>query len=81
MVLEKEWKTFQRELPRLLQDPTNRGKHALIHGDEVISLWNTVEEGINAGYDRFGLFEPFMVQEVTDEMKPLYCSREVTRCL
>jgi hypothetical protein len=79
MALEKEWETFQRELPGLLQDPANRGKYALIKGDKVDSIWPTVDEGLQAGYDRFGL-DPFMVQEINDKPEPRYFSHRVTRC-
>jgi hypothetical protein len=79
MALDQEWNTFQRELPRLLQDPTNRGKHVLIHGDQVDSIWSTVDEGLAAGYERFGL-EPFLVQEIDDHPQPRYFSRGVRRC-
>ena len=80
MALELELQTFSaRELPGLLQTPSNRGKHALVHGDKVDSLWPSVEKALAAGYQRFGL-EPFLVREVTDNEEPQYFSRNVTRC-
>jgi hypothetical protein len=79
MALEQELETFRRELPQLLLQSENRGKYALIHGDKVDSVWATMDEALNAGYERFGL-EPFLVKEITDDEKPRYFSRNVTRC-
>lgn len=79
MALEQEWQTFQRELPHLLLDPANRGKFALIKGDKVDSVWPTADEGLTAGYNRFGL-EPFMVQEINDHPEPRYFSHSVMPC-
>lgn len=79
MALETEMETIHRELPRLLQDVSTRGKYVLIHGRECNSIWNTVDEALDAGYDRFGL-EPFLVKEVTEHERPKYFSRNVARC-
>ena len=79
MALEQEWQTFQRELPALLRDSVNLGKYVLVKGDKVDSVWPTLDEGLNAGYDRFGL-EPFLVPEINDRPEPRYFSHSVTRC-
>lgn len=76
--LDTEMDTFRRELPKLLADPANRGKFALIHGDAVADIYPSFEAGLAAGYDRFGL-DPFMVKEITDTERPLYFSRNL-RC-
>jgi hypothetical protein len=78
MALEREWETFQRELPRLLQEG-HRGKYALIRGDAIDSVWPTLDEAMAAGYDRFGV-DPFMAQEINDHPKPRYFSHNVTPC-
>jgi hypothetical protein len=79
MALENELETFGRELPRLLAVEGNRGKFALISGERVDSVWGTVEAGLEAGYDRFGL-KPFLVKEVTEHEKARFFSRNVTAC-
>lgn len=76
-IFERELATFRRELPCLLRDENNRGKYALIYGDRVDSIWDTVEQAVEAGYDRFG-FEQFMVKEITEHEKPLYFSRNLS---
>jgi hypothetical protein len=77
--LERELETFNRELARLLQEEGSRGKYALVHGDQVDSLWDSVDQALEAGYDRFGL-EPFLVKQVTEHEQPRYFSRGVKRC-
>lgn len=76
--LERELEAFKKELPRLLGEG-HRGKYALVHGDQLNSLWPTQDAALDAGYDRFGL-EPFLVKEVTDHEEPRYFSRSVKRC-
>jgi hypothetical protein len=79
MALERELASFRRELPKLLRDPANRGKHALIHGDAVHSVWDTVDDALSAGYDAFQL-EPFLVKEIVEHERPRHFSRNVSRC-
>jgi hypothetical protein len=79
MALERELETFGRELPRLLADPANRGKFALVHGETVEGIYPSVDAALDAGYDRFGL-EPFLVKEVTEHEEARYFSRNITRC-
>jgi hypothetical protein len=79
MALEREMETFRRELPNLLRTETNRDKFVLIHNDKVDSIWDTVEEALDAGYERFGL-DVFLAQKITEHEKPVYFSRNLTRC-
>jgi hypothetical protein len=67
--LETEWNTFRRELPRLLKEG-HRGRYALIQGETVAGVWDTFRDGLQAGYERFGL-TPFMVQPVVIHQRPL----------
>lgn len=77
MTLERELEIFQRELPRLLVEG-QAGKHVLIHGDLVDSVWPTWEEAVEAGYERFEL-EPFVVKLIA-EHEPIYFPRAVVPC-
>jgi hypothetical protein len=79
MALEHEMEVFARQLPELLGDPGNRDKYALVHGDAVDSIWPSMDEAIEAGYNRFGL-SPFLVKEITDDEKPKFFSRNINRC-
>lgn len=59
MALEKELETYQKKLPELQGD---EGKFALVHGDDM-SVFETYEDAINAGYQRYRL-EPFLVKKI-----------------
>lgn len=67
--LEREIRTYCRELPRLIQEGET-GRFALIKGDEVISIWDTQRDGIQAGRERYGL-EPIAVVPID----PIYMER------
>jgi hypothetical protein len=60
MALEKELGTYQNKLQELIP---NEGKFVLIHGDQVAGIWETYEDALQAGYQRFGL-EPFLVKRI-----------------
>jgi hypothetical protein len=59
---EREIATYLRELPRLLEEG-EAGRHALIKGDEILSLWDTQGDALQAGCERFGL-EPIFVKTI-----------------
>jgi hypothetical protein len=67
--LAQEWKTFKREVVRLLAEG-HVGRHALIKGEVVVSVWDTLRDACQAGHDRFGL-EPFMVHEIQPVERPI----------
>jgi hypothetical protein len=80
MSLDREFATFQRELPNLLKSDGNRDKFVLIRGDTVYGVFDTEDDAVNAGWDRFGLFEQFLAQKITDHEEPVYFSRTPARC-
>jgi hypothetical protein len=45
--------TYRRELPRLLQEG-HAGRYALIKDDQVVSVWDTVADALQAAAERFG---------------------------
>jgi hypothetical protein len=62
MALEQEIETYRRELPRLLSEG-EAGRVALIKGAEVLSVWDTVGDALQAARERFGL-DGFAVKEI-----------------
>jgi hypothetical protein len=62
MPLEREAETYRREVQRLL-DEGHAGRHALIKGDEVVSIWDTQRDALQAGCDKYGM-EPFAVVKI-----------------
>ncbi len=48
---EREIATYLRELPRLLEEG-HAGRHALVKGDVILSIWDTQGDAIQAGRER-----------------------------
>jgi hypothetical protein len=63
--LETEILIYMRELPRLLAEG-HEGRHVLIKGDEVLSLWDTHEEAYEAGRMKFGWGVVFLAQPIEE---------------
>jgi hypothetical protein len=68
MVLEREYATYWAKLPELLAN--HAGRYVLIHGDDVIGVWDTKEQALNEGLERW-LFEPYLIEHIVAEKKPL----------
>jgi hypothetical protein len=60
--MEREFATYRRELPRLLQEG-HAGRYALIKEDQILSIWDTQRDVLQAGYERFGL-ELFTLKKI-----------------
>ena len=76
MALEQEIKTYERELPNLLQ---HEGKFALIHGDEVAGVYDTYEDALKAGYEKYEL-KPFLVKRIQAIEQVEYFTRDLIPC-
>jgi hypothetical protein len=59
---EHEIATYLRELPRLLAEG-HAGRHALVKGNEILSVWDNQSDAIEAGRERFGI-EPIFVKTI-----------------
>ena len=60
-VLERELATYEAEKARLLS--TTEGKFVLIRDSEIIDVFDSFQDGVKAGYLRFGNV-PFLVKQV-----------------
>src|SRR5438132_1197411 len=58
-----EINTYMREVPQLLRDGHD-GRFALISGDQLIGLWDTHADAMQAGYDQFGVDGRFIAQKI-----------------
>ncbi|MBO0696766.1 MAG: hypothetical protein J2P46_00090 [Zavarzinella sp.] len=76
--LEREIGTYYRELPRLIAEG-QEGRYALIRDDELLSVWDTLDEAATAGHDKFGL-DRFMTQKIRSrdfqDLAPYFRSEE-----
>ena len=51
MVLDREWETFQANLPALLEK--DAGRYVLIHGDQIAGVWDTQDEALRTLYREY----------------------------
>jgi hypothetical protein len=61
-VFEREIAAYRRELPRLLEEG-EEGRYALFKGDQLLSVWDTQGDAIQAASERFGL-EPHFIMKI-----------------
>jgi hypothetical protein len=74
MALERELATFQANLPTLVEKHT--GRYVLVHGEQVIGVWDAKAEALEEGYRRFNL-EPFLVKRIVADEKPTFVPRGI----
>jgi hypothetical protein len=77
--IDRDLDAFRAALPELIRTAGNRGKYALIHAALIDSVWPTFDDALAAGYTRFDT-DAFLVQEITDNEKSKYFSRNVAPC-
>ena len=76
MALENELAVYKQKLPELL---VHAGKFALIHAGSVAGTYDTFEDALKLGYEKFGL-EPFLVKQITAIERIGRLTRDVTPC-
>jgi hypothetical protein len=59
---ETEWETYRAKVGQWLADGLE-GKHVLIKGSNVLGFWDSQEEALAAGYEKF-LTQPFLIHHV-----------------
>jgi len=62
-IFKAEISTYLRELPKLL-DEGYAGKHVIVKCDEILSIWDTQNDAIQAARDKFGPDVPIFVKAV-----------------
>ena len=65
MALEKEIKTYESHLPALL---TKSGKFVLIQEADIVGVYETYDDALTIGYERFGL-DPFLVKRIQSDQR------------
>ena len=60
MSLEREKRTYELKLPELEQ---HRGKFVLIHGSELIGVFDSEKDAIDQGFEKLGNV-PFLVKQI-----------------
>lgn len=75
--LDQEIATYNRHLPELLGQ---QGKFVLIKGTEIAGTFDSYQDALTAGYQRFKL-DSFLVKQITAAERVAYFSRDLnTSC-
>lgn len=75
--LDTELKAYKEKLPTLLGQI---GKYALLKGSEVVGVYDTYEDALKFGYEKFQL-EPFLVKRIAPAEQISYFTRDfATAC-
>jgi len=61
--LSREIETYHKHKAELLKD--NTGKYVLIKGEEIINIFDTQNDAIRVGIDKFGNM-PFLVKKIEE---------------
>jgi hypothetical protein len=77
MALEKELATYKSKLPGLKEN--NEGKFVLIHGEDVIGVFDSYEDAMKIGYEKFKL-ETFLVKKIEAVEQAQFVTRFVNPC-
>ena len=74
-LLKKNYTFFQNQLPTLLKDQNKKNKFALIKDEQIIGIYDTVEQAIDTAVKekKFKL-ETFLVQKI-EKQQVHYISR------
>jgi hypothetical protein len=76
MSLEKELATYNSHLLELLP---YEGRYVLVCEDRIDGTFDTYEQGLAAGYEKYGL-DPFMVKQINQAEPIHYFSRDLSAC-
>jgi hypothetical protein len=58
---------------------TNEGKYVVVHGETIAGPFDTYEDALQAGYDKFGVV-PFLVKRISRVEPIQYFSRDLPTC-
>ncbi len=72
MALEKELETYRQNLPELQQ---HAGKFVLIKGEKIEDFFTSYEDAVKAGYQKFGVDNPFLVTRIQAQQTVQFISR------
>ncbi len=71
--LEQELDTYNKLLPELLND---EGKYVVIHDDDLIGVFDTYNDALKVGYEKFGDVS-FLVKSIERYEQPVFVSRNL----
>jgi hypothetical protein len=69
-----ELTVFENNLPHMVSH--HQGQFVLIKGAAAMQFFDSYEEALTAGYQRYGL-QPFFVKQVTEESSTVHYVRDL----
>jgi hypothetical protein len=72
-----ELATYERHKEELVG--AHEGRFVLIHGDDLSGIWDTYQDALKAGYDKFGL-EAFLVKQIRGIEQIQFFTRDLASC-
>ncbi|GAP35098.1 hypothetical protein ABXN37_08000 [Piscinibacter sakaiensis] len=77
--LDREFQTYQRHLPQLLE--RHERQFVVIQGERVEHFGRSYEAALEWAYGKFGLDQPFFVKEVVSEQESVaHFTRDLGLC-
>jgi hypothetical protein len=76
--LAAELETYEKHLAELLAE--GLGKYVLIHGAELLGVWDTYEDALKVGYEKCGVATPFLVKQISGLEQVQFFTRDLTTC-
>lgn len=76
--LKTELETFELHKQELLA--AHHGKFVLIRGAEIVGIWDTYEDALKSGYEKYGISEPFLVTRISGIEGIQYFTRDFASC-
>jgi hypothetical protein len=77
--LQSELEIYEREKERLIA-AGDQGKFAVIGDGALAGVFDTYEDALKVGYNRFGLETRFLVKKVEAVEGVLYFTRDIGTC-
>lgn len=76
--LKTELETHEDHKQELLA--SGEGKYVLIQGHHVVGVWDTYEDALKEGYEKFGVDTPFLVKPISGFEIIHSFTRDLTEC-
>lgn len=67
--LAEEWEVYRREVGRLLAEG-NEGRYVLIKGEQIVGIWDTRDEAMAAGQERYS-GQAFLIHQIQERERLL----------
>ena len=75
--LRAEIETYEKHKSQLIAE--SEGKYVLVHEEQIAGVWDTYQDALRVGYNRFGL-RPFLVKQIQGVETVQHFTRDIPRC-